>query len=320
MINFVMGLIVGGLIVFLLAHKSLKQHNILNQEIAEQNKQLEIENGKLITIKNAHQESIALLKKNQQDCENYLETLKLQAQTAADTFYNDKMNLANEKINSSLEKLRINYENAEKEYQEHYFNVLKDFVFAFQDTTKKQKEELEIAKTVLLDLQSKVDAAVEANKRAELERTQKDFYKLILSDNDIKEISHLRSVIPYLRNAETLNKVIWKAYYEKPYTDLVGRVVGSKIKTGIYKITNLENGMCYVGQAANIADRWRQHIKRGIGAEIPTRNKLYPAMLAIGVENFSFEVIEECSREQLNGREDYWQEFFKAKEFGYSIK
>ena len=78
--------------------------------------------------------------------------------------------------------------------------------------------------------------------------------------------------------------------------------------------------MCYVGQAANIAERWRQHIKRGIGAEEPTRNKLYPAMLASGVENFTFEIIEECDRELLNSREDYWQEYFKAKEYGYSIK
>jgi hypothetical protein len=36
--------------------------------------------------------------------------------------------------------------------------------------------------------------------------------------------------------------------------------------------------MCYVGQAANISERWRQHIKRGVGAETATRNKLYPAM------------------------------------------
>lgn len=43
-------------------------------------------------------------------------------------------------------------------------------------------------------------------------------------------------------------------------------------------------------------------------------------MLAIGVENFSFEVIEECPRDQLDAREDYWQDYFKAKEFGYSIK
>ena len=43
-------------------------------------------------------------------------------------------------------------------------------------------------------------------------------------------------------------------------------------------------------------------------------------MLKYGVENFTFEIIEECSRDKLNSREDYWQEYFGAKEFGYSIK
>lgn len=70
----------------------------------------------------------------------------------------------------------------------------------------------------------------------------------------------------------------------------------------------------------NIADRWKQHIKRGIGAEAPTRNKLYPAMLEFGVENFTFEIVEEVDRSQLNDREDYWQDYFHAKDFGYSIK
>jgi hypothetical protein len=35
MIIFIAGLVTGGLIVFLLARKRLKQHNILNQEIAD---------------------------------------------------------------------------------------------------------------------------------------------------------------------------------------------------------------------------------------------------------------------------------------------
>lgn len=39
-----------------------------------------------------------------------------------------------------------------------------------------------------------------------------------------------------------------------------------------------------------------------------------------GVENFTFEVIEECPSSKLNEREQYWQEFFGAKEFGYSIR
>lgn len=71
---------------------------------------------------------------------------------------------------------------------------------------------------------------------------------------------------------------------------------------------------------SNIRERWRQHIKRGVGAETPTRNKLYPAMQENGPENFTFEVIEKVKPEELNEREDYWQEYFHAKDFGYSIK
>ena len=147
-----------------------------------------------------------------------------------------------------------------------------------------------------------------------------DFHRLLLEDAELSDIKHLRSIEGMLHNPEPLNKVIWKVYYEKPYTDLIGRVIGGKAKTGIYKITNIENKMCYVGQAANVADRWRQHIKRGLGAEAPTKNKLYPAMQSFGVENFTFELVEECPREKLDEREDYWQDYFNAKEFGYSIK
>lgn len=165
-----------------------------------------------------------------------------------------------------------------------------------------------------------VECAVLENKRTEEKKEKENFYRLQLAVEDLEEISKLREVSKYLRDKEPLNKVIWKVYYENPYTDLIGRVLGKQVHTGIYKITNLTNGMCYVGQAVNVADRWKQHIKRGMGAEAPTRNKLYPAMLAIGVENFSFELIEDCTKEELNEKEQYWQDFFKAKEFGYSIK
>jgi hypothetical protein len=178
-------------------------------------------------------------------------------------------------------------------------------------------KELEQRFDVLLQ---NTNTAIAAAKRAEEIRQEANYYKIQLSETDQEEIRMLKNIVPYLRDKEPLNKVIWKMYYEKPATDMIGRVVGSGVKTGIYKITNLTNQMCYVGQAVNIADRWKQHIKRGLGAETPTRNKLYPAMITFGVENFSFEVIEECSRDQLDEREDYWQEYFKAKEFGYSIK
>lgn len=215
----------------------------------------------------------------------------------------------------------------QRECNSQYLEILEDLASSTQEKIQFYKDSVINYETTIKQLESKIkdqeaimSAAVAVNIRAAEMDNKQDFYRLNLSSEDISEIKRLREVTPYLRNSEPLNKVIWKTYYEKAYTDLIGRVVGSGIHTGIYKITNIENKMCYVGQSVDIAERWKQHIKRGIGAEAPTRNKLYPAMLAIGVENFTFEIIEECDRSLLNEREQYWQNCLKAKEYGYSIK
>ena len=46
---------------------------------------------------------------------------------------------------------------------------------------------------------------------------------------------------------------------------------------------------------------------------------LYTAMLKDGVENFTFEVLEECERSELNDREKYYIAFYKAQEWGYNM-
>ena len=252
--------------------------------------------------------------------ESIIETLEKEAQESGKIFKDQQLKIAEEQIEKAKNEMQANFEEASEQAKQEYLNVITDLLCNIQEQYLVSKEELEIALNKLNEAQAKANAAVEVNKRAELDRQQKDFYRLQLSDLDLEEIKKIRSIEPYLRQKEPLNKVVWKVYYEKPYTDLIGRVVGAGRHTGIYKITNIENGMCYIGQAVDIADRWKQHIKRGIGAETPTQNKLYPAMLSIGVENFTFEIVEECLGKDLSSREDYWQDFYHAKDFGYSIK
>ena len=74
-----------------------------------------------------------------------------------------------------------------------------------------------------------------------------------------------------------------------------------------------------MGQCADLASRWKQHIKRGLHAETPLNNKLYPALWEKGVENFSFELIEECARAELNEKEKFWIEYFDSKNWGYNV-
>lgn len=274
-----------------------ENHNLVNQ-----NQSLTNETDKLNIRKQSALEQI-------ENLNHSISVMEQQAQEAADLFYQTKMKTAQESLECSLELEAQKYQENVQSFQTQYNETVAELM--------KQYKALEGNISIL---RATNDAAVAAAKRAEEMKDQQAFYRIQLSDADIHEIELLRSVEPYLRDKEPLNKVIWKCYYEKPTTDMIGRVVGSGVKTGIYKITEITTGKCYVGQAANIADRWKQHIKRGVGAETPTRNKLYPAMNAAGPENFTFEIVELCDRTVLDEREDYWQDYFKAKEFGYSIK
>jgi len=92
---------------------------------------------------------------------------------------------------------------------------------------------------------------------------------------------------------------------------MITRVVGTGPHIGIYRITNLLDGKCYIGQSVDIAERFRQHIKCGLGIDTPN-NILYKAMLQDGVENFAFEVLEECERSALNTQEVYWIDYYKS--------
>ena len=322
-----LSLIAGCTISHLILLPKLKAHKQYNQYIENENNRLIDENLHLINqnqdLKFEYQ-ALNSQKNNMmnsiQDLQTILKDAEIQARNAADKFYKQHLETATEKLNHSLENEAVMYQNSIQQYQNEMEEIkatMAGELHQFIESNTQIKAQLE---SKMNYLQSQVDAAVAAAKRAEELKQQVNFYRIQLSETDIKEIEMLREVIPYLRDKESLNKIIWKVFYEKPTSDLIGRVVGSGTHTGIYKITNIDNQMCYIGQAANIADRWKQHIKRGIGADAPTRNKLYPAMLEFGPENFTFEVIEECERSRLDEREDYWQEYFKAKEFGYSIK
>ena len=312
-LSILIGALVGAGVLYVIIKPKLKATQELDEATKLQNEELHTE---LVALEKQH----AALTARRQEIQDSIALLEKQAEESSNAIYKKSWELANEKMSNASEAMSKQYEQAKQTAENDYLETLRDCANSFTSQINDKKNELKKVQDELTDLVQKLNSAVEANKRAEEIKQKQDFYRLQLTAIDLDEIKRLREVEPYLREKEPLNKVIWKVYYEKPYTDLIGRVVGTGIHTGIYKITNIENQMCYVGQAVNIADRWKQHIKRGIGAEAPTRNKLYPAMLEVGVENFTFEIVEECDKSKLNEREDYWQEFFHAKDFGYSIK
>ena len=78
---------------------------------------------------------------------------------------------------------------------------------------------------------------------------------------------------------------------------------------GIYKIENLINHKVYIGQSVNIERRWIDH---RCGYQFADEVHLYRAMQKYGINNFSFTVIEQCKKEELNDKEKYWIKFYNS--------
>ena len=91
------------------------------------------------------------------------------------------------------------------------------------------------------------------------------------------------------------------------------------IQCGIYKITNLINNLIYVGQARDIKTRWRNHRTDYLGRNtVDYNNPLYKDMRLYGLNNFSFEILEECLVSELDKKEKYWISYYDSFNNGYN--
>lgn len=83
---------------------------------------------------------------------------------------------------------------------------------------------------------------------------------------------------------------------------------------GIYKITNQLNNKSYIGQSIHIEQRWQEHLYQSSQCSL-----IKYALHKYGVNNFSFEILEECSQEKLNEREQYWINYYDSFNNGYNL-
>ena len=83
---------------------------------------------------------------------------------------------------------------------------------------------------------------------------------------------------------------------------------------GIYKITEKENPkMFYVGKSNDIERRFKEHKKKTYEqSRIPFDGYIKEK----GIDAFTYEILEECSIEELSEREKYWVDKLNAKASG----
>lgn len=279
-----------------------------------------------IRLGQKHELDIETIKKNdelrlmQVELENTVKQLNLD---------NNKLKYENQQLDDAIHKKRDNLSETieqNKQISELAFNdyidnldnrynqVEKEFDYKI-DSLREQLSDV----TLELDKMKKTRAAAhEALLKEQEVKDNKDNYRLLPSQADLADARRLELVKRELNKPRILSMLVWQTYWQPIAKKQFPLILQDKTKCGIYKITNLITDECYIGQSNDIYRRWSDHCKCGLGIDTPVGNKLYKAIQEYGLENFTFELLIECSQDELNEKEKYFIELYQADTFGYN--
>ena len=295
--------LIGALIYGLHEHKLAKQTLQKNKEITEYNA---LQSNKKIEL----DEQINALTRLADVKRNEIDYLRSQELSAME----DNKALVSQAFENYCDALDVKYEEKAAEFDELSLRLDEAYaekqakIIAEIDNISNELEKIRLTRKSLIEAQIK-EKEIQENK---------NFYCIIPTENDKDDIRRLERVKKDLHNPRILSMLIWQTFFQKAMTSLCNNVLGTTTVTGIYKITNLNNNMCYIGQAVDVAARWKDHAKCGLGIDTPAGNKLYAAMKEEGIWNFSWELLEKCDRKLLDEKEKYYIGIYQSKDFGYN--
>lgn len=278
----------------------------LNKTIEEENNKLEIKNKELLNEKNHLNNKVQILK-------TLIDERAREATSITDNLYKMKSTIY-EAFCEYANNLEAQYHSTEAEYDE----LIEDLEIAYDEKQDELAAMLDIEREELAKISRTRAAAIQAQIKEKEIKEQSTFYCLNISKLDLDDIEVLERIKPKLHQPRILSMLIWSTYYQKPMTSLCNNILTKDTVCGIYKITNQINNMCYIGQSVDIAKRWKDHAKCGLGIDTPASNKLYKAMQEDGLHNFSWELLQACDRDELDEKEKYYIELYQSKEYGYN--
>lgn len=328
-IAILIGFIIGMLIYFLVPQKKKidDRFNLAIKDISKAaeelyNKELQEKTQKI------EQDIAEIEKQKKQLLDNYIkavadfeETYKKKAEDKKETI-EKIMNDQIQAIKDENNRQRIELDKQKKEIFDNYGEVVKEYEEKKARAKEKYDKVMEEYDDTIAKKKEEIQNLIDQFKKDEEAREETDFYRIAIPESFKDDIAKLKSIAAQLSKPSTLYKLIWKEYYENSFNAMTGRVLGNDAdKSGIYKITNIKNQMVYIGQTkAGFKNRWRTHAKRAVKAEEGTSNRLYQEMWNEGLENFTFQVIEICNKDNLTEREKFYIDFYNSKDYGYNSK
>lgn len=272
-----------------------------------------------------------------QELNKQLEDYNIQIQQKQEKIYQEFENLDNEyceykkKLDGEREILLKEHQDKIISEDRIYVEKIKEKEIFYSQKIESLKQELENFLTNIENQKTKVkeELKIYEDKQAEIikrfkedeeKRQQIEFYKIKINENDKRDIENLKRLSSSFSRPDVLYKVIYETYYKAKLEEMFKRVLGDKKESGgIYKITNINNNKVYIGKTTNFISRWRTHAKRGCGLE-RISGQLYDAMFEDGLENYMWEIVEVCQKEEQTQKEKDWIKFYKSNEYGYNQK
>lgn len=226
-------------------------------------------------------------------------------------------------LTTNLAQIQDTYDTLVKQAEQNYAAEL-------EELKRKNKEEIDEANLITQVAINKINGQVDDCQK--LYASLISSYQIANEESDARrhvQISlttredidfMLNYVSSRLKNPAIISKLIWSEYFQKPTNDMLDFVLPSRDCAGIYKITNDETKEAYIGRSVSVRKRLTDHIKSALGIDTIADQHVHQVMREKGIWNFTFELIEECSREKLNEREKYYIEFFHTDQYGYNQK
>ena len=235
-----------------------------------------------------------------------------------------QLKLMEERKNHTDEVLNNYYESEKLRIEDKIQNIttacVEEMLRQVGEKSIECEEEIKKFQDTLLSYQQRQAAVNEAIMRERQLQEQSEFYTINLSQSEIDDLLMIKELSPRFNNRELLNKIVYESYVKRPLQEMIKRVLGGRSPSGIYKITRKSTGEIYIGRAVAVDKRWTEHVKMAFSIGSIAHSTLHTIMEKEGVWNFTFELLEEVPKEQLNEREKYYIDFYDSKNFGLNQK
>lgn len=293
----------------------IKKIEDLNAESERLKNEVETLNSKLLCTKEKHQQCLLDYKTLEAKVE-YEQKRAKDAKDSTDRLLAAELQRAKTSLKGvrELEEQRMQHEFEEKRRQcEIDLEAKKKVAFdEYWELKNTYEQSINLIKEQLDEYAAKRAAIHEAILRERELEEKEDFYRILIRDTDARDIDTLRSIESHLCNKEVLNRLIYEVFIKRPLMEMEKRVLNGRKIGGIYKITYIKTGESYIGRSVDIGNRWKEHCLSSLNIGTIAHSTFHNVLADKGIQNFTWEVLEEVDKDKQSSREKYWIDFYQT--------